>query len=465
MKSGLPTFAVVGRSNKGKSSIVAALAENDSVLIAPAPRTTLLCQTFTFRVHEQELFQIIDTPGFEEAPAALEWLKSVPVSAHQRRTRVLEFLKEHRHGTQFRFECELLQPVMDGAAILYVADASRPYRPNYESEFEILQWTGQHAMALINMIGDGEFIDDWKAALSQYFRKVKLFDAHRSRIAERVDLLEDLKVIYEDHRPHLERALAAITSQHAQRLKTVAGIFSGFLIDALQFQERVPAVSGKETAAETQAIRAQYMQGLRDREKECRKNILAVFQFTDLEIHETLIEPSSDDEDLFSKRTWEIFGLSRSKLVAVGSSVGAIAGGGIDLIAGGASVLAGTGIGALIGGGSSLYLALSDPQLVGIQLKRSVYVVGPNRNPNFPWILLDRGLLFIEKLLHRTHAERSPLHVEHEGERKGQSSRLRPAELSALANIFRKARRKLAPDDLGEKLAAALLDLVKRADL
>lgn len=465
MKTDLPTFAVVGRSNKGKSSIVAALAENESVLIAPTPRTTLICQTFTFRAHGTELFHIIDTPGFEEAPAALEWLKKVPVSAHQRRTRVLEFLKEHRNTPRFRFECELLQPVMDGAAILYVADASRPYRPNYESEFEILQWTGQHAMALINLIGEGEFISDWKGALSQYFRKVKLFDAHRSHIAERIQLLEDLKVIHEDYCPHLERALAAITSQHAQRLKTVATILSGFLIEALQFQERIPAGSERESAEQMQAIREQYLQKLRDRERECRKNMLAVFQFRGLEIEETNIEPSSGEDDLFSKRTWEIFGLSRSKLVAVGASVGAIAGGGIDLMVGGASVLAGTGIGALIGGGGSLYLALSDPQLVGVQLKKSVYVVGPNRNPNFPWILLDRGLLFLEKLLHRTHAERSPLHVEHGGERKGHSSRLSPAELSTLGGIFRKARRTMPPDDLAEKLAAALLEIIKRAEL
>ena len=90
-------FAVVGRSNKGKSSIVATIVENDEILIAPTPRTTRMSQEFGLKVGERILFSIIDTPGFEEAPAALEWLKREAVAAHQRRQRVQAFLGPPRY--------------------------------------------------------------------------------------------------------------------------------------------------------------------------------------------------------------------------------------------------------------------------------------------------------------------------------------------------------------------------------
>ena len=42
----LPTFAVVGRVNRGKSSIIATLAEDDSIAISPLPGTTRVATSY-----------------------------------------------------------------------------------------------------------------------------------------------------------------------------------------------------------------------------------------------------------------------------------------------------------------------------------------------------------------------------------------------------------------------------------
>ncbi|MEJ1408867.1 MAG: GTPase, partial [Candidatus Sedimenticola sp. (ex Thyasira tokunagai)] len=42
-----PVFAVVGHPNKGKSSVVAALTQNDQVEISPLSGTTRVAQHFT----------------------------------------------------------------------------------------------------------------------------------------------------------------------------------------------------------------------------------------------------------------------------------------------------------------------------------------------------------------------------------------------------------------------------------
>ena len=82
-----PRFAVVGRVNKGKSSIVATLAEDDSVRIDPRPGTTTEVREYPVSVDGRPLFVLVDTPGFEDAPHALAWLRAREVSAADRPAR------------------------------------------------------------------------------------------------------------------------------------------------------------------------------------------------------------------------------------------------------------------------------------------------------------------------------------------------------------------------------------------
>ena len=45
----VPRFAIVGHPNKGKSSIVATLAEDDDVAISPHPGTTTQARSYPMR--------------------------------------------------------------------------------------------------------------------------------------------------------------------------------------------------------------------------------------------------------------------------------------------------------------------------------------------------------------------------------------------------------------------------------
>lgn len=58
-----PVFAVVGRPNKGKSSIVATLARDDSVFIDARAGSTRDAREFPMRVDEEILYVLVDTPG------------------------------------------------------------------------------------------------------------------------------------------------------------------------------------------------------------------------------------------------------------------------------------------------------------------------------------------------------------------------------------------------------------------
>ena len=62
-----PRFAIVGHPNKGKSSIVATLAEDNEVAISDTPGTTTQSRAYPLRIDGEVLYELVDTPGFQRA--------------------------------------------------------------------------------------------------------------------------------------------------------------------------------------------------------------------------------------------------------------------------------------------------------------------------------------------------------------------------------------------------------------
>ena len=89
-----PAFAVVGRVNKGKSSVIASLIESHDVKISPRPGTTTDCVRYDVDEEGRVLFTVIDTPGFEDAPRVLHWLREREATAADRVDLVRSFVEE-----------------------------------------------------------------------------------------------------------------------------------------------------------------------------------------------------------------------------------------------------------------------------------------------------------------------------------------------------------------------------------
>ena len=138
----VPKFAVIGRVNEGKSSVVSTLTENDRIAVGPDPGTTEISERFDVRGDGYDLFSLIDTPGFEEPERVLAWLKQRGETAAERRAAVHDFVKTFSGTEEFAAECQLLKPIIDGAAVIYVVSSKHPFRPGFEAEMEILRWTG-----------------------------------------------------------------------------------------------------------------------------------------------------------------------------------------------------------------------------------------------------------------------------------------------------------------------------------
>lgn len=416
MNEELPTLVIVGRVNRGKSSILSTLAEDDSIIVSPEPGTTRDLQRFHLQVDGEPLFQMVDTPGFEDAPRALRFLLERESTAANRREVVKSFVEHFKwQRLEFEQECKLLQPILDGGAILYVVDGSHPYRRNYEAEMEILRWTGQPRIALINQTGSNDHTAEWRAALGQFFSIVRAFNAHRAGFDDRIKLFEGLREVDEQWRAPFDRAINALRSDWDRRLREAARTIAETVVTALLHTERINVRPGESVAPLRRRIEETFHMQVRKHEERGRRKIETIFCHRGLIRKEEPIGRPILDEDLFSVRTWETFGLSLPKILGAGFVTGASTGGILDVMTGGALFGAGVVAGGIAGGGGALYYGMSRYEKASDVIQDlqggKTLRIGPHRNPNFPWILLDRAFLHCVSVRDRAHGRRDPLEL------------------------------------------------------
>ena len=421
MVADLPRFAVVGAVNHGKSSIVAALAEDDRVRVSPMPGETVVNQRFELR----DLLVLIDTPGFQNARKTLaEIAQAGPADDALQPYRT--FIAGHRDAPAFEAECRLLQPIVDGAGIVYVVDGSLPVRDINLCEMEVLRRTGAPRLAVINRSGPADHVEAWRGRLDQHFNLVRTFDAHRATFADRLGLLGALASIAPRWKPSLDEAIGMLEADQAQRIEDAAALIAASLAACLGHAERTTidkAADATERARAAEALKRRYRDAIATRERDLQRRMI------ELHAHHHL---APDDlpadlfaSDLFGEETWQLFGLDTRQLIGLSTVAGGLAGAGVDAATLGHTLGLGTAIGAIAGAGGAYALGRRRPELavrwptatlpglVRAALPRDAWrvgggdlVVGPYAAENFPWILLDRALCLFATVDTRSHARR-----------------------------------------------------------
>ena len=436
----LPTFAVVGHPNKGKSSLVSTLAHDDSVRIAPEPGTTTECRAYPMRVDGEVQYVLVDTPGFQRARRALAWMRERETHAGAHREVVEAFVAAHRGGDRFPDECALLTPILEGAGILYVVDGSRPYGPEYEAEMEILRWTGQPSMALINPIGGDAHAEEWRAALGQYFRIVRVFDAHEAPFEARLELLRGFGQLAEAWRKPLEGAVAVLAEERSRVHARVARALAGMLAEMLVHTAARKLGSDADPGLYEATLEQHWKDELRERERAGRREVERLYGHRHIERDESPFEWL--EQDLFSTDHWFFWGLNRRQLVASGAAGGAVVGGALDVAAGGTSLLVGSLVGAALGGAGAWWSStrLARMRVLTLPMGGRLLRCGPVQSQNFPYVVLGRALYHHARVAGRAHANRDALRLSDEADRESWVDRLGSERRRELDRIFRDLR-------------------------
>lgn len=435
-----PTFAIVGHPNEGKSSIVATLAQDDSIAISATPGETVRLQRFDLKAGGATIIQFVDTPGFQNPQATLAWFRANEGLGERRPER---FIAERASDPDFHHDCELLRPVVEGAGILYVVDGSRPIASADLAEMEILRLTARPRMAIINAkTGETRYLDSWKSAFRQHFNSVRAFNAQTARYVDRIELLDALKSIDQDWAPALGEAIELLKLDRARAVERAAEAIAEHLEQALTC--KCSAFLARESGVEIEKRRLEdeYRAKLQRIEERFRGQAKDIFQLRRVAIE--LPENSILREDLFSERSWQALGLTQRQLAIAGGLLGAGIGAGADVLAAGVTFGVFASLGAAFGVGSALLKGkdLARAKISHMPLGGLKITVGPNVSEQFPFVQLDRDLLFAQFAANWAHARReTAVALDAQTSKAGPASQWSQAELRPVTRFVQAVRK------------------------
>jgi small GTP-binding protein len=442
-----PVIAIMGHPNAGKSSVVATLTENDRIAIDKRAGTTTTTDAYPVIIDGRTVMTFIDTPGFQNPSDILEWFQ-----AHAEESDLAgAFLAAHGDDPMFSHDCALLHPVAEGAGIILVVDGSKRIKEKDRTEMELLRLTGRPRMAILNNLSNiDKHMPAWQDALNKSFNSVREFNAHRATYAERIALLNALKTIDQRWEPMLDETIRAFREDWARRIEQSADTIIDLMKEALNKRvTRVVKVGDIKSNDQRHAIQQQLtealQQALRQLEVEAQQNIRSHFRHNVWDVPSTSLLA----KDLFSEEVEEALGLRQRQLAMAGAAAGAVSGGAIDLGVGGLSFGTGALIGGLVGGALGV---LGGAALAKVDIQRTLGVerfsMGPVTNPRFPFVLLDRIILYAARAMNWAHGrqaadETAPNRVpdrEFRGKR-GFTEGLSAEDHRTLARFFAAARR------------------------
>jgi len=400
-----PVFAILGHPNEGKSSVVATLAEDDSVRISPTPGETLKCLEYPVSIDGVEVIRFIDTPGFQQPRHSLAWMQNFE---GPEANCISEFIRTHQNNPDFSHECELLGPVADGAGIIFVADGSRPVRQTDAVEMEILRLTALPRLVVINPKDESDltYLADWKAHARKYFNTIRIFDAQRATYAERIELLESLKMIDPDWQAALTYVIDAFKQDWHQRIAETANIIMGLVETAAGHLVKKTCRDFSRMDRVKRELAEKYRADIQHMEQAAHKRIRKRFKHN---IFNLELPPRSIlNEDLFSSRTWKVLGLNRWQLATAAGAGGGLIGANIDLALAGLSFGVFTALGGAIGAGSAALGTdrMARTKILGLPVGRVKIRVGPIQNDQMLFVIIDRALIYFSHVINWAHSRR-----------------------------------------------------------
>jgi GTPase Era involved in 16S rRNA processing len=469
----IPVLAIMGHPNAGKSSVVATLTENDRIAIDKRAGTTTTSDEYPVVIDGENIMVFIDTPGFQNPSDILEWFQAHP----DERDLAEAFVAKHGDDPLFSHDCALLRPVADGAGIILVVDGSKRIKEKDRTEMELLRLTGRPRMAILNNLTNiDKHMPAWQDALNKSFNSVREFNAHRATYAERIALLNALKTIDQRWEPMLTETVRAFQRDWERRIEQSAQTIVALMHEALAYKvTRIVKVDDVDSDNEREAIREKlaeaFQNGLRRMESDAQKKIRAHF-------HHNVWDLPSDSllsKDLFSREVGQALGLNQRQMAVAGAAAGAATGGAIDLVVGGISL----GAAALIGGTAGGVLGvLGGAALAKIDIQRTLgverFTMGPVTNPRFPFVLLDRIILYSARAMNWSHgrqaADEDSLHKvpeKHQAKKRGFTEALSSEDHKTLAKFFAAARKgKQTPhEERSREIIEGILRGVSRSDV
>lgn len=334
----IPKFVIAGQPNEGKTTVVATLTEDSKAEISNTPGTTKILKQYTVKIDNESRLCVVDTPGFENPGELLEWFRE-NVQAHDNPAQA--FLDISAHKSLYPYDCEIMKPIAEGAAIIHVINPDRKVMEEDRWESEIFRLCRRPRIGLLNSRNNKKrYLKDWDRLLTQEANTYLEFDAKEAVFADRIKLLEALARVLPNGNAGLEEVISFVSADWNKRIAKSAESIVENLREAVQHRVSFPYVDESKEEVKAQADKAIH-EYVRKLEKNFRNHVRKLFRHLD---DHWEYDPKLDF-DIMSEDAWQLFGFSKSTIICACAVAGAASGTLFDVATGGSTL----GIGALTG--------------------------------------------------------------------------------------------------------------------
>jgi small GTP-binding protein len=339
-------LALVGHTNVGKTSLLRTLTRDIGFgEVSHRPSTTRHVEGARLSVQGEALLELYDTPGMEDAIALLGFFERLerPGERLDGPARVARFLDGSEARQRFEQEAKVLRQLLASDAGLYVIDAREPVLAKYRDELELLASCGRPLLPVLNFVSAPAHREaEWREALARLgLHALVRFDSVAPPQDGEQRLYESLALLLEHARPALQRLIDDQRQQRMARRRGAQRLIAELLIDCAACRR---SVASELAAAAQQALR----DAIRQREQACVQALLTLYGFRreDASSGDLPLLDGRWGDDLFNPETLKQLGVK----VGGGIAAGAVAGAGVDLLAGGLTLGLAAVAGAIAGG-------------------------------------------------------------------------------------------------------------------
>lgn len=327
-----PVFVVTGAPNKGKSTFIKAMTNNEQIVVAEHARTTEISIEYPFRIGGQTLLSIWDTPGFENAHEMYELMQGWGLSESDQPLELFRrFVDTCANDPEFRYEVQIFRPVLDFAGIVYVADCSKPFsREEFMREIELIRLTRLPSIAILNPIDSEEHVASWRQQIQPYFKITKVFNPHRTTFDEKLSVLGAFSHLHDEWESQISHVIGVLKKEREQVLEECARIIRSTLLMLYDTSFHIPydAIRDEQEHKKDllEVVRNHVQEVMDDGQQQItRKFGLSVT---------VEVSPDIDDNDLFDSMVREKY-LSDQQRALIGGLSGGAIGAGADTLAAG----------------------------------------------------------------------------------------------------------------------------------
>jgi GTP-binding protein EngB required for normal cell division len=377
---------VAGHANHGKTSIIRTFTrDNKFGAVSDVPGATKDIHYTKFILHGKTYLKLHDTPGFQFSSLAIETCGE---------TCVIEDIENFfQSSDEFRHDLLALEQVRKSHIILYVVDVTQPPSERLRDDFQVLAKSMVPVLPLFNFTSNksANYEREWKEALRRYnYHDFTRYDAHHFNPAHEqllyqrmVDKLQDQTL----QRKFLEWRMRDSRRQEQDLARRGRLVICEMLLDSVAYRESATHVTKENRKDVEQIVLDTFRKRIQEREYQAFEQLLEIYSIDRNRLHNQGDPGEATpiwSRDPFGPQSKRDFGVG----VSGGMASGAITGGAIDVMVGGATFMTGTVIGAVVGGVAGLF----GGALFNRQYDAETGVVAIQAEPNIWRMLAGRAV-------------------------------------------------------------------------